>query len=347
MTLAAPFASIVVGNEFGTDWRIVHDHSAFTSLGRELKAEDLSDAINTFFLKTCHIEVCLQLFRHLVIAIQRRFMPEAFGPVSQAQQVVDQQAGHSSKVADEHYAIEWPEIRLALSTTIRKFAAASSRYWYIAWGDIPGMLLPEERKASNKAPRVIQEAVIQEGGYIAHPAPQKEQAAKLAGLIARELQSSFDKIFAQLVAMFSTGPASFQLTHSAVATEPHDPHIAGQGSDVSMTSSPCGRESPMEQQPASVSSPLLGSPISIQKPAATVPVSDNVNQLDDAATTYNVSPPALVVQPRHLGLLRVHRQPTAQFTSPEQAQSLVHVMRRRSSLLSVLPTGGVTLMHPV
>lgn len=79
--------------------------AGFGSFGRPVTSVQLADEIQHWFERHHNVSVRLLLFRHLVIAVQKHLMPEAFGPVQKALSIVDAQAGHSSETADRHYAI--------------------------------------------------------------------------------------------------------------------------------------------------------------------------------------------------------------------------------------------------
>lgn len=75
--------------------------------------------------------------------------------------------------------------------------------------------------------------------------------------------------------------------------------------------------------------------------AATRTRSVSVLPVPDQQEYFGARPAAAIVRAKHLvGLRRFLGSSTATWTSQEQAQALVHILERKTSLLCVLPTGG-------
>ncbi|KAG8725467.1 hypothetical protein FRC09_017605 [Ceratobasidium sp. 395] len=101
---------------------------AFASCGRPFSPKALSDLLRQFTKEFVGVEWGVQAWRHVCTAIQRahlRYIPDQ-DEIS-GDNILDLQEGHTTRIADEFYAVEEDDRTLRGSSSIAKYVDASQR----------------------------------------------------------------------------------------------------------------------------------------------------------------------------------------------------------------------------
>ncbi|KAG8780922.1 hypothetical protein FRC12_022450 [Ceratobasidium sp. 428] len=126
--------------------------------GKPVTADQIGSDLQTWFLQMCGHPIRWRTFRHLQIAICRRLMPGAYRTLQRVLNILDAQAGHTSEVADEHYAVEAGSNWVIEHDTLYKYIVVSSWWWRIIFKNDTDMLTPREarigRQAETELPRL-------------------------------------------------------------------------------------------------------------------------------------------------------------------------------------------------
>ncbi|KAG8716673.1 hypothetical protein FRC08_009029 [Ceratobasidium sp. 394] len=166
-SLISPFVAHVSRGNLTEQQRAIQLHYVFAIRGVVMKSEQLSDAIAAWFVHNHQVSVRLRVLRQFIIAVQRKFMAAAFDTIKRVLNAVDAQAGHSTIMAREHYAIEQQETHLLNHDSIRKYIAVSMWWWRVLFHDYPDMLTEIERGVVSDAPQEFAQAPNNAGTLIA------------------------------------------------------------------------------------------------------------------------------------------------------------------------------------
>ncbi|KAF8602554.1 P-loop containing nucleoside triphosphate hydrolase protein [Ceratobasidium sp. AG-I] len=286
--------------------RALHVQAGFASFGKRLSPVDLGYEIESWFFRHHNIKIRIRLLRHLIIACQRHLMPEAFGPMRRALHIVDAQVGHSTETAEAHYALDTSKTTFLLTDTVLKYVLASAHWWQVLWVCLGVLHNAKTRYASNASD------ILQRGDDYARMGRTRleikdEEVKTLGTQLAVDGQiadSVVDRFFLKSNQFAANFAGHLTLQMHALSPPPPPLHLpeGAQGS---------------------------------------LPIAPTSAQVDFATRLFSSAPARMLVEPKHLELLRRFvKDPNATWSSPAQAQALVHVLARRTSLLCVLPTGG-------
>jgi superfamily II DNA or RNA helicase len=348
-SLVNPFVGVLLKRVAGDQGRATHTEFMFNDYGKQMKSEDLGMQIQHWFTRELQVPFRLRLFRQFVIACQRKLMPGAFTTVKRALNVVDAQAGHSTEVARDHYAIDVSEAHLLADDTVQKYIAASNWWWLVLFRGMEDMLTERELRHGAEAPRVTSD----EGASlpIDHLALTPEFARALATELLRDghlARNIADQVLLGLQGLVVSGSRRYPVP--ATSEQPPVRHETPGSPGPSQRPDTSGGLEPREQPDAP------SGPGPSQRPHASgglepterpeEPSRPEPFQRSDAPgvpiAVYRPQPlPRLLPTTDDLILLRLYcKNNTAFWSSDEQAQAFLHVIRRSSSLLIVLPTGG-------
>ncbi|KAB5588300.1 hypothetical protein CTheo_8259 [Ceratobasidium theobromae] len=115
----------------GPSGQFVQLSSAFAANGKELTSDRLGSVIQAWFRDRLGVPIRIRLLRQLIIALQRKLMPEAYSPIRKVIQILDAQAGHTTETAVRNYAIDASETHLLAPDSVFKEVAASTRWWLV------------------------------------------------------------------------------------------------------------------------------------------------------------------------------------------------------------------------
>lgn len=301
--LVKPLSSLLTQHVVRSrDARSLHQQAGFASFGRRVTSEQLGNEIETWFLRHHNANVRIRLLRHLIIACQRHFMPEAFSPMEKALRIVDAQAGHSTETAESHYAIEASEITLLSVDTVLKYILASARWCLVllegldvltdvemAFGKAaPNLLKQQEDYPHVGRSRIVLTAeevqslglLLVKDGQVAHGVVDlfMEQSDRFA---AKVVDGLFDKL------------ASLKLTSSELTPSVH-PQQDSSDSNAMIIS------------PTQTLRRVFSSPPLLRLPEGSMSSSNahpTTAQIEFATRFLNTPPSRLIVEPKHLELL--------------------------------------------
>lgn len=94
----------IVPKERHKDMTYIYSTYMFVAYGTQLNSSYLSSCLRGIFEKYLSIPFGIQLFRHMSIAIQRKYLPSDINITSDLDSAKDKMAGHGKQVADMHYA---------------------------------------------------------------------------------------------------------------------------------------------------------------------------------------------------------------------------------------------------
>ncbi|KAG8753667.1 hypothetical protein FRC11_007214, partial [Ceratobasidium sp. 423] len=311
--LAVPFAGSLTEYLYTPERRTTMEYSVFSYHGNELTSDDLSAEIFRFFNTTLEVPVRIRLLRHFFIACQRHFMPEAFSPMKRILYVADGVGGHTTNVAERHYALDVAETQFLHSGSIKKYVDATMHWWRILFApssinnptlaidNIPN--LPEILTKAESSPETEVES--------SRPEPNAP-LTDFRPIIQEALQSDEVKRAMQqfILSAVSSGSQAGGTPPLPTLTTPPPPITRNQ-----------------ESSPAGPSNSKL-------------PITSVANENPSPANPSSITP-AELVEPKHLNLLRLFlNDPNAQFKNHVQAQALVHVLNRQTSVLCINGTGS-------
>ncbi|KAG8730671.1 hypothetical protein FRC10_002424, partial [Ceratobasidium sp. 414] len=316
--LVNPFASMLVQRAAGDAASYVQQSSAFALHGKEMVSDQLSAECARFFQKGLKVKVGLRVLRQFIVSSQRQMMPEAFGPMQRASNVVDSQAGHDTETALRHYGILAGEHHLFMHNTIQKYIAASQRWWLVLCPE--GILLVVEARQGSQAPGRLAQLSIE-----GPDAPSMERSGPslskedLADAIRDALKEApLAEFVAGQVARAMIGTHATTTTAATTAPQPND----GTRAEPTLESQPLSEPGPL---------PLPSPPL----PPIPEPEHEHEHEREAGKATRRV------VEVKHLAALRLYTGDKAgEWKSRGQSRAFLHALGRESSLLAVLPTGG-------
>lgn len=103
--LTTLFATIVADTDKPATIQAYNNH-IFASMGKAWVADDMSKALQSWFDDVIGMRLGLHDYRHLGIAIQRRFMDLSERKPTENELALNRLRGHEKAVADDHYARE-------------------------------------------------------------------------------------------------------------------------------------------------------------------------------------------------------------------------------------------------
>ncbi|KAG8784530.1 hypothetical protein FRC12_018574 [Ceratobasidium sp. 428] len=132
--LVRPFALQLIHKNLGAEARRIQEVYAFALRGAMNSSRDISLDLRYFFRQYLNMDIGLRKYRHLAIAIMRKFLLEYIGPMERALAIVDAQAGHGSIIAGTHYAVEAAKVYEIDAETLNRFFLCSVSWYQLIMG---------------------------------------------------------------------------------------------------------------------------------------------------------------------------------------------------------------------
>ncbi|KAG8701081.1 hypothetical protein FRC08_004290 [Ceratobasidium sp. 394] len=153
--LVAPFVGELVKYHHGAKARDVHNLYVFTQNGKQSEGELLSNELRRWFTQHLKCPFGSRLYRQFAVALSRRLMPGAQRVWRRTQNLVDAQAGHTSQMAEQHYAIEAKDLLRLQEEGVLMYSQISWWWWRIVFQKTPGILTPSELSRGSQAQEIL------------------------------------------------------------------------------------------------------------------------------------------------------------------------------------------------
>ncbi|KAG9097293.1 hypothetical protein FRC06_007719, partial [Ceratobasidium sp. 370] len=153
--LVAPFVGELVKYYHGAKARDVHNLYLFTQNGKQSEAEFLSNELRRWFTQHLKCPFGSRLYRQFAVALSRRLMHGAQRVWTRTQNLVDAQAGHTSEMANQHYAIEAKDLLRLAEEGVLMYSQISWWWWRIVFQKSPGILTSSELTRGDEAQAIL------------------------------------------------------------------------------------------------------------------------------------------------------------------------------------------------
>ncbi|KAG8720431.1 hypothetical protein FRC09_009579 [Ceratobasidium sp. 395] len=204
--LVRPFALQLIHQNLGGEARRIQEVYAFALRGAMNSGRDISKDLRWFFRQYLNMDIGLRKYRHLAIAIMRKFLLEYVGPMERALAIVDAQAGHGSIIAGTHYAVEAAKVYEIDAETLNRFFLCSVSWYQLIMGK-DSLSSTTQQAAAQIAAHVNQERI----DLIQRPQHTVESCvAQMKDLMRSEQDAQFASLRAGLLDDYT---AFFRATH--------------------------------------------------------------------------------------------------------------------------------------
>ncbi|KAG8718553.1 hypothetical protein FRC08_005013 [Ceratobasidium sp. 394] len=168
--VVAPFVGVLTKHMYGTVANNIHNLYVFTRGGKVFEPEVLSQELRRWFMQHLRCPFGVRLYRQFSVAVSRRLMPGSQRIWRRSQNIIDIQAGHTSETADEHYAIEVPDLLRIAEEGVLMYSNVSWWWWRLVLQNTPDFLTQLELTRGDEAKRFLMQQML--GGYgDANPGP--------------------------------------------------------------------------------------------------------------------------------------------------------------------------------
>ena len=347
LALVNPMQGMFLESFSTTQDREVQGTALFALRGKKMRSEQLSRALKAWIKGSpVGADMGLSEFRHFFIACQKQFMAEAFTASRKAMLILDAQAGHTSDIAESHYAINADETHLLSETTVLKEIAASARWWVVTLPE--AYLRPEEQTAGTALLTGLSGSLGGNSMAGSEGAVSIESAvatiATLAPLLGPALAQELAKAMepATMMSML-VDKLSALCTSPAVTLTPAGSNVSP-STPIPQESSPSTSIAGSEPlNPANLHHSLncIGNSL---YPPIKAPTPLHAQQHNRPSSHLPYIPAHThnnIASVKHLALLRRYTGDNrATFSCPGQGKALVCTLLRKKSLLVILPTGA-------
>ncbi|KAG8721251.1 hypothetical protein FRC12_010533 [Ceratobasidium sp. 428] len=218
--LVRPFALQLIHQNLGAEARLIQEVYAFALRGKMNSSRDISKDLQWFFMQYLNIDIGLRKYRHLAIAIMRKFLLEFVGPMERALAIVDAQSGHGSAIAGTHYAVEAAKVYEIDAETLNRFFLCSVSWYQLIMGTHDSSSTTRQAAAQVEAP-VGKEPV----NILQQPRHSIESCVtEMRNLMRTEQEAQFAQLQAGLAEDFATLSQTTQITGSPPCIEVTEYH---------------------------------------------------------------------------------------------------------------------------